>query len=151
MLASKMDAERVTEYLTVMNTQFTSPIIQEHYGDDINPEKDEHRLGAIRAFSMAQIASAPSIFRHCLTSLHISQCLTCLIPIAFGTEAKDALRVQAQYKLFAMVELLQKIKLGDGSTKKGFVEGTTKLWLSVANAKVNNLIKENEETISVAR
>ena len=81
----------------------------------------------------------------------MSQCLTCLIPIAFGTEAKEALRVQAQYKLFAMVELLQKIKLGDGGTKKGFVEGTSKLWLSVANAKVNNLIKENEETVSVAQ
>lgn len=52
-LAGKMDQERVTEYLTVMNTQFVSPIIQEHYGDDLNPEKEEHRLGAIRAFSMA--------------------------------------------------------------------------------------------------
>ena len=50
-----------------------------------------------------------------------------------------------------MVELLQKIKLGDGSTKKGFVEGTSKLWLSVANAKVNNLIKESEETLSIAK
>jgi len=40
-----------------------------------------------------------------------------------------------------MIELLQKIKLGDKSAKKGFVEGSSKLWLSVANAKINNLIK----------
>jgi len=40
-----------------------------------------------------------------------------------------------------MIELLQKIKLGDKSTKKGFVEKTSKLWLSVVNAKINSMIK----------
>lgn len=55
---------------------------------------------------------------------------------------KQTLRTQAQFKLFSMVELLQKIKFGDtGVTKKGFVEGSEKLWLSVANAKIHNLIK----------
>jgi len=50
-----------------------------------------------------------------------------------------------------MIELLQKIKLGSGLTKKGFVESSNKLWLSVANAKINNLIKESEETVSIAK
>ena len=48
-----------------------------------------------------------------------------------------------------MVELLQKIKIGKST--KGFVEGSQKLWLSVANAKINNLIKEAEETATIAK
>ena len=150
-IASKMDAERVTEYLNVMHSQFVSPFLQEHYGDEAAPDKEQHRIGAIRAFSMAQLASAPSIFRHCLSSAHVSQCLTSLIPIAFSVDDSGTLRTQAQYKLFTMIELLQKIKLGDGGTKKGFVEGSSKLWLAVANAKINNLIKQSEETVTIAK
>jgi len=101
---------------------------------------------------MSQIAAAPSIFRHCLKSSHISQCLTTLIPIAYGTDLKEGLRIQAQFKLFNMVEMLQKIKVGDGSSsKKGFVEGSNKLWLSVVNAKIHNLIKESEEQGTIAK
>ena len=71
-IASKMDAEAVTEYLNVMQAQFQSPLLAEHYGDDVNPEKEEHRVEAIKAFSIAQIAASPSMFRHCLQSTHIS-------------------------------------------------------------------------------
>ena len=53
------------------------------------------------------------------------------------------------------MEVLQKIKLGqdDGDTtaKKGFVSGSDKLWLSVVNAKIHNLIKESEETVSISK
>ena len=116
----------------------------------MNPEKEEHRVEAIRAFSVSQIAAAPSMFRHCLQSTHISQCLTSLIPIAFDMSAKETLRVQTQFKLFSMVEMLQKIKLGENS-KKGFVADSEKLWLSVANAKINNLIKDVEESATIAK
>ena len=126
--------------------------MQQHFGDDSAHEKNEHRVDAIKAFSMGQIAAAPSIFRHCLKSAHISQCLTSLIPIAFGNDAKENLRTQAQYKLFSTVKLLQKLKFGEASSqRKGFVEDSNKLWLSVANAKINNLIKGSEETLTVAR
>lgn len=51
-----------------------------------------------------------------------------------------------------MVEMLQKIKCGEKMVaKKSFVEGSDKLWLSVANAKIHNLIKENEETMTVSQ
>ena len=54
----------------------------------------------------------------------------------------------ALFKLFSLVEVLQKIKLGKDSekAKKGFVGDSDKLWLSVVNAKIHNLIKESEET-----
>ena len=134
-----------------MQTQFQSPTIVEHYGDEYAPEKEEHRIEAIKSFSMAQISAAPSIFRHCLKSEHISQSLSFLIPVAFaGSEMKESLRMQAQFKLFSMVEMLQKIKF-TGESKKGFVEGTDKLWLSVANAKIHSLIKENEESLTIAK
>lgn len=104
---------------------------------------------------MGQIASAPSIFRHCLKAAHISQCLTSLIPVAFagGSSAiKSTLRMQAQFKLFSLVEMLQKIKYGDKSvSKKGFVDGGEKLWLSVVNAKIHNLIKQEEESSTIAK
>ena len=78
--------------------------------------------------------------------------MTTLIPIAFGTDLKESLRIQAQYKLFNMVEMLQKIRIGDdSSSKKGFVEGSNKLWLSVVNAKIHNLIKESEEQNTIAK
>lgn len=101
---------------------------------------------------MGQIASAPSIFRHCLKASHISQCLTTLIPIAFAgsNEMKQTLRIQAQFKLFSMVEMLQKLKFGEGG-KKGLVDGSDKLWLSVANAKIHNLIKQREESLDIAK
>ena len=63
---------------------------------------------------------------------------------------KETLRVQTQFKLFSMVEMLQKIKLGENS-KKGFVADSDKLWLSVANAKINNLIKDVEESATIAK
>ena len=51
-----------------------------------------------------------------------------------------------------MVEMLQKIRIGDdSSSKKGFVEGSNKLWLSVVNAKIHNLIKESEEQNTIAK
>ena len=93
----------------------------------------------------------PSIFRHCLKSSHISQCLTSLVPIAFSfANVKESLRTQAQFKLFTMVEMLQKLKFSN-ETKKGFVEGTEKLWLSVTNAKIHNLIKAFEESSTIAK
>lgn len=53
--------------------------------------------------------------------------------------------MQAQFKLFSLVETLQKIKLGDAEgAKKGFVEGSSKLWLLVVNAKIYSLIKDQE-------
>ena len=62
------------------------------------------------------------------------------------------MRTTAQYKLFSLVELLQKLKFGQGeNSKKGFVEDSNKLWLSVANAKVHSLIKEVQETATVAK
>lgn len=62
------------------------------------------------------------------------------------------MRTSAQYKLFSLVELLQKLKFGQGEkSKKGFVEDSNKLWLSVANAKVHSLIKEAQETATVAK
>ena len=65
---------------------------------------------------------------------------------------KQTLRIQAQFKLFSMVEMLQKIKFGDKDVaKKGFVEGSEKLWLSVANAKIHNLIKQNEESVTISK
>lgn len=151
-LASKMDSENVAAYLTAMQSQFNSPLPQEHFGDDKAIELHDHMIEQIRQFSMSQIASAPSVFRHCLESSHISQCLTTLIPVAFGSQLKESLRVQAQFKLFNLVEMLQKIKLGSGpASKKGFVEGSDKLWLSVANAKIHNLIKESEEMATIAK
>ena len=47
--------------------------------------------------------------------------------------------------------MLQKIKLGSDSekAKKGFVGDSDKLWLSVVNAKIHNLIKESEETYAI--
>ena len=48
-----MDAERVSDYLNVMHTQFMSPMVQEHFGDEAAPDKEDHRLGAIRSFSMS--------------------------------------------------------------------------------------------------
>lgn len=109
-------------------------------------------MEAIRSFSMAQIANAPSIFRHCLSSQHISQCLTTMVPVAFTGEMKETLRLQAQFKLFSLVEMLQKIKFGASKDdKKGFVEGTDKLWLAVANAKIHSLIKDSEETATIAK
>ena len=48
-----------------------------------------------------------------------------------------------------MVEQLQKLKFSD--TKKGFVEGSEKLWLSVANAKIHNLIKSDEGSTMIAK
>lgn len=146
-IALQMDADVVAEYLNIMHGQIQTPGIQEHFGEDNDSNKDEHRIEAIRSFSMGQIAAAPSIFRHCLKASHISQCLTSIIPIAFaGSEMKQTLRIGSQFKLFSMVETLQKIKFGDKDVaKKGFVEGTEKLWLSVANAKIHNLIKKDEE------
>ena len=65
---------------------------------------------------------------------------------------KEGLRLQAQFKLFSLVEMLQKIKFGGANkTKKGFVEGSDKLWLSVTNAKIHNLIKDSEETATIAK
>ena len=67
--------------------------------------------------------------------------------MAFSSGGEDAsengtLRIQAQFKFFTMIEQLQKLKFGTGeNVKKGFVEGSEKLWLSVANAKIHNLIK----------
>ena len=49
-----------------------------------------------------------------------------------------------------MVEMLQKLKFSN-ETKKGFVEGTEKLWLSVTNAKIHNLIKTFEESATIAK
>ena len=99
-----------------MHTQFQSPLIEEHYGGEYAPDKEEHRIEAIRSFSLGQMANVPSIFRHCLKASHISQCLSSLIPIAFGgseSNLKQSLRIQAQFKIFSMVEMLQKIKFGD--------------------------------------
>ena len=67
-----------------MQSQIQSPLIEEHFGEDYAPDKEEHRVEAIRSFSLGQIATAPSIFRHCLKASHISQCLTSLIPIGYG-------------------------------------------------------------------
>ena len=51
-----------------------------------------------------------------------------------------------------MIEQLQKLKFGTGdNVKKGFVEGSEKLWLSVANAKIHNLIKEVDQQGSIAK
>ena len=62
-----MDSDTVTAYLDVMQTQFLNPLVQEHFNLDENAaDRVENRMDAIRQFSMAQIASAPSIFRHCL-------------------------------------------------------------------------------------
>jgi len=47
-----MDAERVTEYLSIMHGAFMNPLVSEHFGAEYAPDKEEHRLGAIRAFSM---------------------------------------------------------------------------------------------------
>ena len=80
-----MNGDSVSEYLQQMQSSLQSPIVEEHFADDYAPEKEEHRMEAIRAFSMSQIANAPSIFRHCLTSQHISQCLTTIVPVAFSS------------------------------------------------------------------
>ena len=51
-----------------------------------------------------------------------------------------------------MIEQLQKLKFGTGdNVKKGFVEGSEKLWLSVANAKIHNLIKGVDQQGSIAK
>ena len=51
-----------------------------------------------------------------------------------------------------MIELLQKIQFGDNSlAKKGFVEGSEKLWLLVVNAKIHSMIKQNEETLVISK
>lgn len=43
-LASKMDSENVASYLTVMQSQFNSPLAQEHYGDEKAPELHDHMI-----------------------------------------------------------------------------------------------------------
>ena len=75
-IARQMDDQSVSDYLQLMQSQFQSPLVNEHFGGehefDQQNEKEEHRIGAIKSFSLGQIAAAPSIFRHCLSASHIS-------------------------------------------------------------------------------
>jgi len=63
-----MNEERVTEYLNLMKTQYEAPCVQEHFAPDGGNQdsKQEHRIEAIKSYSLSQVAQAPSIFRHCL-------------------------------------------------------------------------------------
>ena len=59
------------------------------------------------------------------------------------------MRTQAQYKLFTLIDILQKLKLG-GAAKKGFVKDSENLWLLYVNSKVNGVIKRSEKTATLA-
>ena len=147
-----MDEESVTEYLILMRKQYETPVVQEHFATESSNQdnKNEHRTEAIRSYSLSQVAQAPSIFRHCLQSNHIKLCLQVLIPVAFAAESETPnLKTQAQFKLFTLIDMLQKLKLG-GTAKKGFVKDSENLWLLYVNNKVNAVIKESEDLATLA-
>lgn len=69
--------------------------------------------------------------------------------MAFAADEKPLLKTQAQFKLFTLIDMLQKLKLG-GAEKKGFMKDSEHVWLQYVNNKVNGVIKENEDMATLA-
>jgi len=82
---------------------------------------------------------APTLFKHCLTTEHVKQSLSVMVPVAFARSSAVSIRQQAQFKVFGLVQLLQKQKIGE--TNKGFSSGET-TWLYEVNSSVNGTLED---------
>jgi len=141
-----------------MQKQLETPLVQEHFNDDEEDDKSNHRLEAIKQFALQQITLAPTMFKHCLADTHIFLIMAILVPQAMqqvtsvlqGQQSNQ----QSKFRLFQLISALQKIKLSstDGSTvKKGFIADGDRLWLQEINLKVLKILKSDETTKSVAK
>jgi len=161
-LGNSITAGDATAFIDSLNQQFDVPNISEHYPidemweDEEGPvqkgkNKEQNRMEAIQCYCMQVVAMVPVLFKTSLNEGHVQQCFDLLVPAAYrqievttGPAGLSATNIQqhAQFKLFSLIQLLQKIKIGEAA-KKGFfteADGIDMTVLFRINKSINKVL-----------
>lgn len=94
-------------------------------------QDEKQKQDIIRTFALNQVAAIPTMFRQALTPALLSEIIAFLVHLNYFADASDDIQRLAQFKLYGLVQILHKLKLGD--LAKGMRNGTD-LWIAEVNS-----------------
>ena len=111
-------------------------------------KKDEkQKADIIRTYALNQLASIPTMFRgKQLNSDVLCSVITFLVHLNYHSKKaarSDDIHQLAQFKLYAMVQVLYNVKVGQGeAVKKGLKNAEGQLWILEVNSQIQKQAKK---------
>ena len=112
-------------------------------------KKDEkQKADIIRTYALNQLASIPTMFRGKQLKCDIlCSVISFLVHLNYYSKSKkaqsDDIHQLAQFKLYAMVQVLYNVKVGQGeAVKKGLKNADGQLWILEVNSQIQKQAKK---------
>ncbi|CDW85691.1 dna polymerase v-like [Stylonychia lemnae] len=160
-LTTKFEEKQVSDYFEFLNQLYNDTPVEDHYPGTLNneqnkaedqddsdeeeekPSDENMRKDLIKTFALNQLANYPQIFRTQLIAEHVTKLIEVLARATYfsqqGDKQSQDIQQLGQFKLFGLVQILHKIKIG--TLDKG-MKNEKDLWISEINSQVQKLSQQ---------
>lgn len=82
-------------------------------GDNDIKKDEKQKSDIIRTFALNQIANIPTMFKNHLQPIILNEIITFLVQLNYYSTNSEDIQKLSQFKLFGLVQILHKLKIGD--------------------------------------